>query len=270
MAEEKTKSHKAKAPKSHVSKEKIEAVKKLAEQMKNAKTVMLVSIKSLPSSQFQKIKKDLRGKADMSVAKKSIILRALDASGVPELANLKESVQEDSAVLISNGDAFELAGWFTENRNPIAAKEGQVAENDISVDEGPTDLVPGPVISELGALGLQIMVEDGKITIRKSKVAIKKGDKVTGPAASIFQKLGIKPFMIGINPIAFYDASAKKVYVGVRIDKKKMLEDILTANSRALGFSVAIAYPTKQNIGFLLAKANAQANALNKSQTKTQ
>jgi large subunit ribosomal protein L10 len=272
MAEEKmpAKKERARSPKSHVSKEKIEAVKRIAELIKNAKTVMLVSIKSLPSSQFQKIKKDLRGKADLTVAKKSTLIRALDASGVSEIAKLKESVQEDSALLISNGDAFELAGWFTENRNPIAAKEGQIAENDISVEEGPTDLVPGPVISELGSLGLQIMVEEGKITIRKSKVAVKKGDKVTAAAASIFQKLGIKPFMIGINPIAFYDASGKKVYVGVRIDKKKMLGDILMANSKALGLSVAIAYPTKQNIGLLLAKANAQNNALSKLQTKTQ
>jgi large subunit ribosomal protein L10 len=264
------KKEKTRAPKSHVSKEKIEAVKRMAEAIKKAKTVMLVSIKSLPSSQFQKIKKDLRGKADLYVAKKSVILRALDAAETPELLKLKESVQEDSAVLISNGDAFELAGWFTENKNPIAAKEGQIAENDIAVDEGPTDLVPGPVISELGSLGLQIMVEEGKITIRKSKVAVKKGDKVSAAAASIFQKLGIKPFMIGISPLAFYDGSSKKVYVGVKIDKKKMLEDILIANSKAIGLSVAIAYPTKQNIGLLLAKANAHNNALIKLQTKTQ
>ncbi len=256
--------------KTHVSKEKVEAVKKLAESMKNAKTIMIVSIKNLPSNQFQKIKKDLRGKADISVAKKSIVLRAIDATEIPELSKLKENVQEDSALLFSKDDAFELTGWFTENRNPIGAKEGQVAENDITIEEGPTDLVPGPVISELGSLGLQIMVEEGKITIRKSKVAVKTGEKITSAAASIFQKLGIKPFMIGINPLAFYDAPSKKVYVGVKIDKKKMLEDILIANSKALGMSIAIAYPAKENIGFLLAKANAHGNALLKLAPKTE
>lgn len=255
---------------SHVSKEKIEAVKSLAEEMKKAKTVMLVSIKSIPSAQLQKIKKDLRGKADVMVAKKSTTIRAIEASAVPELMELIKSVQEDSAILISNSDAFELAGIITENKNPIAAKEGQVVENDISVDEGPTDLVPGPVISELGSLGLQIMVEDGKITIRKGKVVVKKGGKVSSAAASIFQKLGIKPFMVGINPIAFYDSNLKKVYVGVKIDKKKTLAEIISAQAKALGFSVAIAYPTKQNIGFLLAKANAHNNAITKLTSKSQ
>jgi large subunit ribosomal protein L10 len=259
-----------KAPKVHVPKEKLEAVKKLANEMKEGNTVMVVSIKSLPSSQLQKIKKDLRGKATIRVAKKSIISRAIDETKIAELAGLKNYIQEDYAVLISDDDAFGLSGMLVENRNPIAAKEGQVAENDISVEEGPTELVPGPVISELGALGLQIMVEDGKITIRKGKVVVKKGEKVSGGAASIFQKLGIKPFMIGITPSAFYDKKSGKVYADVKIDKKKALEDLLIANSKALGFSVGIAYPTKNTIGFLLAKANAQGNAINKLQNKTQ
>jgi len=254
--------------KAHVSEQKLESVKMLSEEIKKAKTIMLISIKSIASAMLQKIKKDLRGKAVIRVAKKSTLVRAIDASGVSELEKMKASVCEDSALLISNDDAFELAAWLTENKSPVSAKEGQIAEKDIGVEEGPTELVPGPVISELGALGIQIMVEDGKITIRKPKVAVKKGDKVSVAAASIFQKLGIKPFMVGISPIAFYDGTAKKVYVGVKIDKKKVLQDLLSTNARAVGFSVSIAYPTKQNIGFLLAKANAHFNALNKLANK--
>jgi len=259
-----------KSTKTQIPKEKVEAVKRIAKEMSDAKTIMLVSIKGLPANQLQKIKKDLRGKARIEVAKKNILIRAVDETKISDLLPIKNSIQEDCALLISADDSFELAGWFTENRNPIAAREGQIADNDIIIEEGPTDLVPGPVISELGALGLQIMVEEGKITIRKTKVAIKKGEKVTGPAASIFQKLGIKPFMIGIDPLAFYDSTSKKVYAGIKIDKKKMLEDILGINARAVGFAVGIAYPSKSTIGFLLAKANAHNNALTKLNNKTQ
>jgi large subunit ribosomal protein L10 len=255
MAEKKT---------SKVSKEKVASVKKLAEEMAKGNTIMLVSIKSLPANQLQKIKKDLRGKATIRVAKKTIINRAIDETKIQQLEELKKSVREDSAVLISDDDSFELAAWLTENKNPIAAKEGQVAENDIVVEEGPTDLVPGPVISELGSLGLQIMVEDGKITIRKSKIAVKKGDKVNANAASIFQKLGIKPFMIGITPIAFYDKKSEKVFVDVKIDKKKTLEDFIGSFARARSFAVGIAYPAKETIGMLLGKANSHFNALSK------
>lgn len=250
--------------KSHVSEEKKVAVKKLAGEMKEVNTIMLVSIKNVPAAQLQKIKKALREKANMQVAKKSAVLRALDETKLSGIESLKNHVKEDYAILLSNTDGFELSGWLTENKNPIAAKEGQIAEADIGIEEGPTDLVPGPVISELGALGLQIMVEDGKITIRKPKIVVKKGEKVSGGAASIFQKLGIKPFMIGITPIAFYDKKSEKIFVDVRIDKKKMLEDLLIAQSKALGFAINLAYPSKGTIGMLLAKANAHANALSK------
>lgn len=251
-----------------VPKYKVEAVKRIANEMAKAKTIMLVSIKSLPASQFQKIKKEIREKAKVEVAKKSILTRAIEETKIAELGALKNHITEDYALLISNEDAFELSGWFTENRNPIAAKEGQVAEEDIHVEEGPTELVPGPVISELGALGLQIMVEEGKITIRKGKVVIKKGDKVNSNAASILQKLGIKPFMIGINPVAFYDASTKKIYAGLKIDKKQMLADLISGQSKAKGFALNIAYPSKDTIGMLLAKANNQASTLNKFNNK--
>lgn len=254
----------------HVSKEKIDSVKNLAEQIKNGKCIMLVSTKNLPSNQLQKIKKDLRGNSTIKVAKKSILTRAIDETGIADLTALKEQIVEDSALLISNDDGFEISAWLNDNKNPIGAKEGQIAESDITIEEGPTELVPGPVISELGSLGLQIMVEDGKITIRKSKVAVKKGDKVTGAAVSIFQKLGIKPFLIGLEPLAFYDSNNKKVYVGVKINKKQKLQEFLVGFSKARGFAVNVSYPAKETIGMLLAKANNQMNALNKLQNKNQ
>jgi large subunit ribosomal protein L10 len=250
--------------KAHVSKEKVEGVKKLAEQLKKHKTIMILSIKSLPSQQFQKMKKELRGKAYISVAKKSTVIRAIEQAKLEGVEELLSQIKEDCAIAVSNSNAFELAAWFTENQSPVSAKEGQEVEDDITISEGPTELVPGPVISELGALGLQIMVEDGKITIRKAKVVLKKGDKVNGSAASILMKLGVKPFMVGITPLAVYDADEKKVYVGIKVDKKKVMNDVLVSYSKALGFARGMNYVCRETIGQLLGKANNQANALNK------
>ena len=56
---------------------KIELIKDLVEKIKTAKTLMLVSIKGLPSPQFQEIKKSLREHALVRVAKKNIMLRYL-------------------------------------------------------------------------------------------------------------------------------------------------------------------------------------------------
>jgi len=253
-----------KKPKASVSKEKIENVKKLSEEMKKSKTIMIVSVKNLPSPQLQKIKKDLRGKAVVKIAKKSTLLRAIDDTKIPELVGLKEHILADSAIAFSDEDAFELAAWLTENRNPIAAKQGQIAEEDIDVEPGPTDLIPGPDISALGAVGLKVAVEEGKIAIKEPKVILKKGEEVSPDIASVLQKLDIKPFMIGLNPVVVYDSVAKKIYVGIKIDKKQAKEDLLTCHSKALGFAQSIKYYCKEIIGYLLAKANSEAGALEK------
>ena len=52
-------------------------VDELVKKMKNSKTVLIASTKGLPSGQFQEIKKKLRGKAEIMVAKKSLVLRAI-------------------------------------------------------------------------------------------------------------------------------------------------------------------------------------------------
>ena len=42
---------------------------------------MIVSIKGLPSKQFQEIKKKIRQNADVSVAKKNILIRVIEGFG---------------------------------------------------------------------------------------------------------------------------------------------------------------------------------------------
>jgi large subunit ribosomal protein L10 len=245
-----------------VSKLKIETVKKLVELMKNNNTLIITSIKNLPSKQFQNIRKTLRGKADVIVVKKRIMLKAIDESGNKNIQSIKEHVCEDSAILFSKEDAFELASILANNKKPIGAKPGQTANEDISVEEGGTDIMPGPAISEFGALGIPIAVEDGKIAIKQSKVIVKAGEEISEAAASIMGKLEIKPFNIGLEPIALCDIQTGKIYLDVKIDKEKATKDLQTGAGKALGFAQTIAYYCKETIGYLLAKANSQADAL--------
>lgn len=255
---EKTETHKAKA----------EIVKKLAEKIKNSKTLMIVSIKNLPSKQFQDIKKSLRSKAVIRVAKKNIILRAIKEFGKESILPLEKQIQENSAFVISDIEGFELAGVLSKEKTPASAKAGQMAPEDIEVKAGPTSLVPGPVISELGALGIQISIEEGKISIKAPKVIIKKGDKINEGAASILRKLDIHPFKIGLEPIAIYDVQTEKIYSDIKIDSEETIEELKGASVKALGLAKKIVYYCKETIGYLLAKANSEEQALVKLQPK--
>lgn len=236
-------------------------VNDLVGAIKGANTLMVASIRGLPSKQFQDIKKSIRSNAQVRVAKKNIMLRALEAAGV---SGMEEYVGADCAFVISELDAYELAGILSKKKTPVFAKAGQVATDDIEVKDGPTDLLPGPAISELSSLGLQVAVENGKIAIKAPKVVVAKGKTINENAASIFQKLNIMPFSVGLNVSAAYDVQSKKVFTELKIDPEGYTEELKQAAGKALGFAQKIAYTCKETIGYLLAKANANANALSK------
>ncbi len=246
-----------------VPQKKVNEVKKLTEKIKNSETLMIISIKNLPSKQFQDIKKSIRKDAFIQVAKKNILTRAVKGLNKESALPLEKYIKENCAFAMSDIEGFELAGLLYNKKTPVFAKTGQVAPSDIEVKEGPTDLVPGPAISELGALGIQISVENGKIAIKAPKVIVKQGNAISEGAASILQKLNIQPFSVGLEPIAIYDLKTEKIYTDIKIDSESTINELKSAAGKALGFAQKIKYYCKETIGYLLSKANAEADAIN-------
>ncbi len=253
---------KKKETKTHVSEAKKDTVKELSELIKGKRTILIASIKNIPASQFQEISKKLRGKAIVKVPKKNLIFRALELSEDSKLKEIKEQIKENVAVLFSDMDCFELAAELVKNKTPAKAKAGQEAPEDIEVAAGPTELVPGPAISELGALGIQIQIDKGKIHIKEPKIIAKKGAKISSGAADIMNKLDIKPFTISLVPLAGYDSHEKKLYLDIKIDREKTIAELKRAFGRSLGFAVSIGYISKDTIAFLIQKAGRQEKAM--------
>lgn len=241
---------------------KIKSVEEMKKLMKDKKTILIASIKNLPASQFQEIGKKLRGKAIIKVPKKNLIFRAIDNSSNENLKKLKEKIDDSFAILFSDLDSFDLALELINKRSSARAKAGQEAPEDIEVEAGPTDLVPGPAISELGALGIQIQIEKGKIHIRQPKVIAKKGEKISQAATDVMGKLDIKPFSVGFTPLCAFDTKENKLYLEINIDKEGTLEEIKKAYSKALPFAVEIGYMTPETIVFMIRKAAIHGDAL--------
>jgi len=241
---------------------KIKLVAELADKMKKSKTILIASTSKLPSSQFHEIKKNLRGKADIRVARKSAVLRAIDAAMKPGLDELKKNIHADIAIFFSEIDAFELSGLLSENQSPTKAKAGDIAPEDIQVEPGPTDLLPGPAISELSGVGLKVVVEGGKLAIKLPHVIVKKGDAIKPNVAGVMGKLGITPMKVGFEPLAAYDSNNEKVYVGIKIDKKGFMEVFRSDIARARSFAINICYVSKDTISSLLGKAAMHEKAL--------
>ncbi|MGK0209309.1 MAG: large subunit ribosomal protein L10 [Patescibacteria group bacterium] len=243
-----------------VSDAKTASLKKISDNLKSHSTLMVVSLNGLPSRQYQEIKKNLRDKGKIIVSKKSLLRRAMDEAKVEGLDKIIPFITDATALLYTNHDAFEISGILAREKSPSKAKAGQIAPMDIEVKAGPTQLVPGPDISALSAVGLIPKVEGGKISVLQDKVIVKEGGLITQAHASIMAKLDIIPFEVGITPVAAFMEG--KVYDDIIIDIDAMVTDLEYAFSRALPFAVEVGYVNDQTLDFVIAKAAIHGTAI--------
>ena len=258
----KIKAEPKKANEKKVPEYKIKLVKELADKIKASRTVLIASTKYLPSAHFHSIKKNLRGKAEIKITKKSIILRALEQANLERSEALKQNIASDVAIFLSDLDAFELSALLSENQSPAKAKPGDLALEDINVETGPTDLLPGPAISELSSVGLKVAVEGGKLAIKQPATIVKKGEVIKENVASVMAKLNIMPMKVGFEPIAAYDSKSSNVYIGIKIDKKETLENLRVSIGKALCLAVSIKYPCRETIFYFLLKASKEEKSI--------
>lgn len=250
--------------KTRVSDVKLKVVKDLAKDIENKNTILFASIKSLPTAQFQKIKKELSKEVIIKIVKKRALKRAIDMVKTKNVKQLDNYIKEDVAIMMSDVDCFDLSKRLSQSRTPVKAKTGQKAENDIEVEAGETNLPAGPAVSELSGLGLQVMVKAGKIEIRESRVIVKKDQIISEAASSIMAKLNILPFLVGFIPLVAYDSKSDKVYTNLIIDSEGTLNKLKEAFAKSRAFAVNLGYICEDTIRLLISKAGNHERAINR------
>lgn len=241
-----------------VREEKIGEVERMKKFISEYPVIGLIDMFKLPSKQLQEIKKQLRGRGVLKMTKKSLLKLAVRKSDKKEL---EEYVPQQPAVAFTKLGAFKFYSEVDGLKSPSFAKVGDVVEKNVEIKAGPTSLLPGPVISELNKVGIPAGVEEGKIAIKKDVVVAKAGDKISKDLASILMKLKITPVEIGLNVVAIYDNGM--VYTKDVLGLIKTYPDKLKDGfNNAMNMSVAIGFPTKENIKYLLLKAHQNAMGL--------
>jgi large subunit ribosomal protein L10 len=249
----------------HVAAWKKDKVKEITDMMVTSPVVAIVDIHGIPSPQMQIMRKGMRSNdAKVLMTRNNLMLLAIDeaAKQRPGIEQLKPLVGGQCAVVATPLNPFKLFRQMEATKAKAAAKPGDVAPEDIVVKEGETPFKPGPIVGELQKAGIPAAIEGGKIVIRKDKVLVEKGQKVSEELAKILPKLEILPMTIGMDLIvAFEDGIVyNKDVLNVPADYYPSL--LATAARNAIGLGVSIAYPTKQTIAPLLAKAYREANAV--------
>lgn len=243
----------------NVSPEKMKEVENTTNLIYQNSIIGIVSMRKLPESAFQKMKKVLDGKASIKVLKKCVLLRSLEKTG---MIGLEKYVGNYPGLIVSNMNPFKLYKLLQENKSKASAKPGDIALADIEVKAGPTDLMPGPAISTLASAGLQAKVEAGKIAVMRDKVVCKKGEAVNANLASILQLLKIEPMEIGIDLLGIWEHGTVYDKADLSIDQAKVLSDLSLGSLNAFNLAFNSGYPTKQTVELMINKAFRNAKSL--------
>ena len=245
-------------------KEKKRKVEEVKNKLKDYKSIIIINLKKVPDKLLQSSRKKLKEKdAFMKVTKLAVLKRALKALNLPE--DFYKEVEFPSMIIGVNESPYTVAQFFAKNMLDMPAKEGDVAEQDIVVEAGETDLQPGPALSQLKAAGVDVRIDKGKIVVSKDSVVVKAGEKVTAEKASVLQLLGLKPFKAGLKIYKAYDGETIFNEEVLLIKPEEIEEAIKDLFTKAYNLSVNAGYPTKENVKLLLNKAyqNEKAIAVN-------
>lgn len=242
-----------------IRQEKIKAVEELTELLKKYPVIGIVNLYKMPASSLQKIKNLLSGKAVIKSAKKSLITFALKSAG---LEKLTECLEGQPALVLASMSPFKLSFFLQKNKSSAPAKAGGIAEKDILVSAGATNLMPGPAITTLTKVKIPAKVEGGKIAVIKDSVVCKKGEKITQDIAAALNLLKMEPMEIGLALTAIKEGELIYGKNVLSISEEQIINDLALAHQHAVNLSVNTCYPTKETIGLILAKAYLNAKAV--------
>ena len=232
----------------------------LTEQVKKSNVVGILTVRNLPTKQLQQIRTKLP--ATIIMATKNLMLRALEESKRKGIKDLEQYVTDQPAFIFADENPFRLTAIIKKSRSPAPAKAGDIAPNDIVIEQGPTSFMPGPVLGELKGVGIPCKIDGGKIVIEKTKTIRKAGEEIDAKLAEILGRLGVEPMEIGLDLLACFENGS--VFPGdvLQIDEQEYFDNFVKAYRHTLNLSVEAAFPTKTNIETLLQKCYTSSKGL--------
>lgn len=250
-------------PSQQVLQEKISEVEEIIHLTKKYKIIGIANLQKVRAPQLQELKKKLADKVYMRVIKNALMKIAIEnCTEKADLKKLEEYLVGSNAYLFTNLNPFKLALLLKRGKVRTTAKAGDVAAFDVIVPAGNTGQPPGPIISQLNAVGLPTRIESGSVWINKDTLVVRKGEVISERHASILSKLGIKPVETGLIVKVAYDNGLILTQEQLHIDINETRQSIEKAHTDALVLSLNSAYPTGENIKLLIQIAHQKAYTL--------
>ncbi len=243
--------------------EKAEEVEELKDLMLRHKVVGAASLEKVRAAQLQELRRKLENSAHLRVVKNTIMKRAIaQCKQKPELKKFEKHLSGPNIFLFTDLNPFKLALLLQKSKVKTTARAGDIAANDVVVSAGNTGLPPGPIISQLSAAGLPTRIESGSVWITRDTVAVKKDEVIDARLAGVLSKLGVKSVEVGLTMKLAYDDGNIITGDRMQIDLEETRRNIEEAHGSALNLSLNAAYPTLENIAFLIQTVHHRARML--------
>jgi large subunit ribosomal protein L10 len=282
-------------PSQQVLQQKSSEVEEIVDVLKDCTLIGIASLQKVRASQLQELKKSMKGQVTFKVLKNTLVKLALAEMKKTELSQLEEYLEGPNVFMFTALNPFKLSILLDKGKVKTFAKSGDLAAKDIVIPESNTGQPPGPVISQLNAVGLPTRIENGSVWVSKDTLVVRRGEPINERLASILSKLGIKSVELGISVRAVYDngmiITGNQLFVDIAATRqsvetsnqeafalaleigyttKDTIKPLLQrAHQKAIALSVGAAIPTKETIGDLIRKANAEMSSLNSAVEKT-
>jgi len=246
----------------HVAEWKKKEVEELRNIIKSYPLVGIAHVGGIPAPQMQQLRSKLRDTALIKVVRNTLVSLALDEvnkekNGIAELKNLIEG--ETAIIAAKDINPFKLFQIIKSNRINAPAKGGEIAPKDIMVKAGDTPFKPGPIVGELQKAGIPAAIEEGKVVIKKDKVVVPAGEKISPQIAQILTRMEIYPLEIGINLKGMYENGIIFTPDILDIDRDEYVNNLINAAKNAFNLAVNSGWVNKFTIDTLISMAGINA-----------
>ncbi len=241
---------------------KAKMMERFAELVKEYPTIMFADFARVPANHFQHVRKELSPDIRFFVIKRRLVSKVAIEMDRKGLDKLLKHMPLNLVVIFSKKDPFETYRLVTERKASVFLKPGDVAEDDVIIPKGPTDIAPGPILTDLRAMGIPTKIQGGKIAITENFTIAKKGETISPQVADLLRNLNIKPLKVGFRVTAAIDNEGLLYLPEVlSITREDIANMLAKAHAAALSVALEIGEINRYTVRPLTEKA--VRNALN-------
>ena len=230
---------------------KIKRVRELAELFEKYDSVLVVNITGVPAPVLHEMRKKLREEGHvLKVVKNTLAKIAIDevAEKKRGIERLKDRLVGQNALIFTSENVFSLKMFLDKNKIAREARAGDVAQSDVVVPAGNTNLAPGPVLSLFSKLKIPTNIKEGSIWVAKDTVVAKKGDVISSDLAELLRKLDVKPIEVGLEVKAAYADGVVLAAEALEIDLEEIREELLLQLVSPVRWTDSVRYMLSQGV----------------------